>query len=366
MLQACLFLINSSSMSTRPVARSWELMNVEWPTFTATFSKIAFLGDNLRAFCRQEPFGRGELATWGRSMAPGSLCPRHWNGARLCRRPAAARGKFEGVGSLPRAAVGRGRHSRAPIATACGARLCRRPAAARGKFEGVGSLPRAAAGRGRHSRAPAPSQPAPFSTRSTSFKGRFAPALFHFPPFLLRKDGHQKAGRIRPTTLMYTKVIFPFILVLLAFAAVPDLCATPKHGPQAGLDSIRRWNQIAIDASGLDHTPPAPGETRVFREQLGPGRASRAMAIVHIAMFDAVNAVGGEYESYTGVQAPRGPLSLEAAISQAAHDTLAALFPAQSASFDTWLAEDLAEVKNKNAKANGIERSAREVASGSH
>src|SRR6266516_4139299 len=154
MLQACLFLINSSSMSTRPVARSWELMNVEWPTFTATFSKIAFLGDNLRAFCRQEPFGRGELATWGRSMAPGSLCPRHWNGARLCRRPAAARGKFEGVGSLPRAAAGRGRHNRAPIAT----------------------------------------QPAPFSTRSTSFKGRFASALFHFPPFLLRKGGHQKAG----------------------------------------------------------------------------------------------------------------------------------------------------------------------------
>src|SRR5438552_14260215 len=115
MLQACLFLINSSSRTTRPVARSCELMNVEWPTFTATFSKIAFLGDNLRAFCRQEPFGRGELATWGRSMAPGSLCPRHWNGARLCRRPAAARGKFEGVGSLPGAAAGRGRHSRAPL-----------------------------------------------------------------------------------------------------------------------------------------------------------------------------------------------------------------------------------------------------------
>ena len=46
---------------------------------------------------------------------PGSLSPRHWNGARLCRRPAAARGKFEGVGSLPRAAAGRGRHSRAPF-----------------------------------------------------------------------------------------------------------------------------------------------------------------------------------------------------------------------------------------------------------
>src|SRR6266487_3375718 len=30
---------------------------------------------------------------------PGSLCPRHWNAARLCRRPAAARGKFEASGA---------------------------------------------------------------------------------------------------------------------------------------------------------------------------------------------------------------------------------------------------------------------------
>src|SRR6185369_8839585 len=100
---------------------------------------------------------------------------------------------------------------------------------------------------------------------------------------------------------------------------------------------------------------PAPGENRVFRQQLGPGRASRAMAIVHIAMFDAVNAVDGEYESYTGVQAPNGPVSMQAAISQAAHDTLVALFSAQTASFDGWLAEDLAEVHTKNAKANGID-----------
>jgi len=146
------------------------------------------------------------------------------------------------------------------------------------------------------------------------------------------------------------------------YKAAPRLEVNAGHGPQKGLDSIRRWNQIAIDASGLDHTPPAPGENRVFKEQLGPGRASRAMAIVHIAIFDAMNAVVGEYESYTGVQAPRGPVSLQAAISQAAHDTLAALFTAQRASFDAWLAQDLAEVKNKNARANGIDLGKRAAA----
>ena len=64
-----------------------------------------------------------------------------------------------------------------------------------------------------------------------------------------------------------------------------------NQAPQKGLDSVHRWNQIAINATGLDHTPVAPGENRVFGEQLGPGRSSRAMAIVHIAIFDAVNAL---------------------------------------------------------------------------
>src|SRR5712675_2165999 len=96
----------------------------------------------------------------------------------------------------------------------------------------------------------------------------------------------------------------------------------PLVGPRQGLDSLHRWNVIAINASGLDHTPVAPGENRVFGEQLGPCRASRAMAIVHIAMFDTMNAVVGGYQSYSGVRAPIGPLSMQAAISQAAHDTL--------------------------------------------
>ena len=37
-------------------------------------------------------------------------------------------------------------------------------------------------------------------------------------------------------------------------------------------DRLRHWNQVAVDASGLDHTPVQPGENRVFGHQLGPGR----------------------------------------------------------------------------------------------
>jgi hypothetical protein len=120
-------------------------------------------------------------------------------------------------------------------------------------------------------------------------------------------------------------------------------------------DPVHRWNQIAIDASGLDHTPVAPGDPRVFGEQLGPGRASRAMAIVHIAIFDTINAVDRGYHSFTGVHATRHTLSLLAAVSQTAHDTLVALYPSQTAAFDARLAEDLARVSNSREKANGID-----------
>ena len=126
----------------------------------------------------------------------------------------------------------------------------------------------------------------------------------------------------------------------------------PRHVDAAG--AVQHWNEIAIDATGLDHTPVAPGENRVFGEQLGPTRASRAMAIIHLAIFDAVNAIEGGYKSYTGVgPAPFGT-SMKAAIAQAAHDTLAALFPSQAPSFDEELANDLTENPDGRLKTNGV------------
>src|SRR5690242_1824499 len=76
---------------------------------------------------------------------------------------------------------------------------------------------------------------------------------------------------------------------------------TPKPANKKERDAIQRlrhWNQTAIDASGLDHTPVAPGENRVFGEQVGPVRAARAIAIVQIAVFEAVNAIDGHCRSY--------------------------------------------------------------------
>jgi PAP2 superfamily len=119
-------------------------------------------------------------------------------------------------------------------------------------------------------------------------------------------------------------------------------------------EPIHRWNKIAIDATGLDHTPVAPGEHRTFGEQLGPGRASRAMAIVHVAMFDAINAALGQYQSFTGIQSAPYPYSTAAAVAQAAHDALTSVFPSQKPAFDQELADDLLRVTNGPLKDNGI------------
>lgn len=138
------------------------------------------------------------------------------------------------------------------------------------------------------------------------------------------------------------------------YKAAPQHLAAPKLKLQSGLDALHHWNEVAVNASGLDHTPVGPDEDRVFGEQLGPGRSSRAMAIVHIAVFDAINAVVGGYRSYTGIPSAPVPTSIDAAIAQAAHDTLVTLFPSQQAHFAEQLAEDLRRIRPKRAKDNGI------------
>lgn len=120
-------------------------------------------------------------------------------------------------------------------------------------------------------------------------------------------------------------------------------------------ETLTRWNGIAIDASGLDHTPPAAGETRKFAEQLGPGRSSRAMAIVHIAMFEVANAADAKYKSYLGLPRVGRIPSSSVGVAQAAHDTLVMLFPSQAADFDDELADDLAAHRVGLATESGRE-----------
>ena len=135
----------------------------------------------------------------------------------------------------------------------------------------------------------------------------------------------------------------------------PHLNLARQSASRLGLDAVRRWNLITLEANGVDHALPMP-------DQLGPVRTARAFAIVHIAIFDAVNAIAGVYRSYTDVRQVGEPASIEAAVAQAAHDTLSALFPSQMTNFDIRLAEDLRSMRDSRSKHNGIDLGRRAAA----
>jgi hypothetical protein len=141
-----------------------------------------------------------------------------------------------------------------------------------------------------------------------------------------------------------TKRVCATLLALAFTSAAVAQVVNPPRRSNATIDTLRYWNQVAIDASGVDHIPGVPGG-RQGAEQLGPGRSARAMAIVHIAMFDAVNAItGNTFRSYTGLARETRPASLDAAIATAAHDTLVQLFREQAGQFDILYNAEIARI----------------------
>src|SRR5262249_47672448 len=72
-----------------------------------------------------------------------------------------------------------------------------------------------------------------------------------------------------------------------------------------------------------------------------------------VAMFDAVNAIDRSYQPYAAHVHASSGASQEAAAAQAAHDTLAALYPTRQAVFDAALAEDLAGIAPGRAPPGG-------------
>jgi hypothetical protein len=130
--------------------------------------------------------------------------------------------------------------------------------------------------------------------------------------------------------------------------AVPYSFVKPPRTPASTLDRYLMWNEIALDTSAIDHTPD-PADPSRFGEQFGPPRSARAMAIIHIAMFDAVNAISKRFVSYSGIPFVSGDVSLDRAIAQAAHDTLVALYPGQQARLDSIFSIDISNISGSPA-----------------
>lgn len=108
--------------------------------------------------------------------------------------------------------------------------------------------------------------------------------------------------------------------------------------------TLLKWNQITIDASGRDH------QANGAKEQLGPTRAARAVAIVHLAMYDTVSSIKGGYHTYLPHSPAPSEIDLSAAIAKSAHTALSAVFPSQKNIFDNFLNEELQEIPDSPAE----------------
>ena len=128
---------------------------------------------------------------------------------------------------------------------------------------------------------------------------------------------------------MRSKIRRTFAAVLAAALIAPTNVAA---------DVVLDWNAIAL-ATASNQNPFAQ---------------ARFVAIVQLAVFDAVNAVLREYEPYVGiVTAPVGA-SADAAAVAAAHRVLVSYFSASAPTLDAARASSLSVINNGQAKADGI------------
>lgn len=105
------------------------------------------------------------------------------------------------------------------------------------------------------------------------------------------------------------------------------------------MDHILYWNNIALEANRRDFSNE-PGKDKPSPEQGGPTLSSRALAIVHLAMYDAHAGVTGGATLPRYLAVPPNPApgsSAAAAVAAAAHSCLSALYPRQKAHFDAAL-----------------------------
>jgi hypothetical protein len=137
---------------------------------------------------------------------------------------------------------------------------------------------------------------------------------------------------------------------------------TAPNGP-APAARIAYWNEVALRTIAVDHAPPFTGGATIVAEQLGPTRTSRLMAIVQLAVYDALNAIYRRYPGYSGNLPAFADSSPDAAIAQATHDILVVHYSRQRQRLDAWLAQDLARLPDGRSKLNGIDIGRRAAAS---
>jgi len=104
---------------------------------------------------------------------------------------------------------------------------------------------------------------------------------------------------------------------------------------------VTEWNAIAQNAIVTVAAQP------IQRSQLW-------MTLVHVAIYDAVTSIDGEYEQFKVTPAQLRPASRDAAATAAAHGILVRLLPSQQASLDAARENSLSAIRDGARKNNGI------------
>jgi hypothetical protein len=112
----------------------------------------------------------------------------------------------------------------------------------------------------------------------------------------------------------------------------------------ARADVVLDWNAIAVRT--MTAPPPQPA--------VSPFAQARFMAITQLAVFEAVNTINRQYESYTGTVAPSVGASVDAAVIAAAYRVLATYFPAAAAALQADRVAALAAIPDGAAKSAGL------------
>ena len=144
-------------------------------------------------------------------------------------------------------------------------------------------------------------------------------------------------------------VVFLSFYVALAIGELSLLAAKPPAGDPPGRDSILDWNAIALEAVRQDHSA-----TFGTPDQGGPTHTARSLAIVHVAMYDALNSIQQTGKPYLTMKHSHDA-SIDAAVARAARDTLEALYPKQKNVFGTAYNNYLAAIPKSNNKTRGEE-----------
>lgn len=127
------------------------------------------------------------------------------------------------------------------------------------------------------------------------------------------------------------------LLIVIVLTSGGATLADPEKKRQ-DTNSAIRWNRIANE---------------IFRIDVGPFLDSRAMAILHAAIHDAVNGVERRYEPYTADLSFPGA-SVDAAVATAARDVMLALTRTQQQRIEQEYAAAMAEVGDGPAKDQGV------------